>query len=592
MSPNGLDRESSAYLRAHANDPVKWHPWNAKTFATARKLNRPIFLSIGYQSCHWCHVMQRESFRDADTAAILSRLCIPVKVDREVRPDVDALYMAYVQASTGSGGWPMSVFLTPDGAPFFGGTYFPRISPGERYPAFRDVLEVVRSSWVLSREHTDEVAEEALDFLRTQQLGAHKPLTRHILDDAATHILASEDPRHGGFGGSPKFPQATQLSFLAAYTALSNDERPAQSALRALLAMVRGGVFDHAGGGLFRYSVDEQWLVPHFEKMLYDQGLLLSTIAQLAPFADSTTRDELAQIARSTGRFLTRDLPRPDGGFYSSIDAEAGGVEGDTYVWTHDELATFLTPAELELAEEFLGVSEAGNWERHTTILTRRAGRDAEGDQAGAVNAVLDRIFQERAARTQPAVIDNTIVSWNALAARGLIEAGHALSEPELVTAGLSAVDWLCDTAVWRTDVLHAIGDRSVADIRFLEDAANTVAALLAAHTTGERPKALKLARKLHNATSKRFTTDSGLVMSVGDPLLPMSVIEQDDAPTPAGASVHAENELQLAALEPGASKEDKGTVALGLLGQFGRTAEIAPGLAGHALAVAARALT
>lgn len=591
MSPNALDRESSAYLRAHANDPVDWHPWNAKTFAKAHKLGKPVFLSIGYQSCHWCHVMQRESFRDADTAGILNRVCIPVKVDREIRPDVDALYMSYVQASTGSGGWPMSVFLTPEGAPFLGGTYFPKISPGERYPSFRNVLEVVQSSWKLSRERTDATATEALDFLRNQQTGALKPITREMLDSAATHILASEDPRHGGFGSSPKFPQAPQLTFLARYAHLTGDERPAHAALRALLAMVRGGVFDHAGGGLFRYSTDEQWLVPHFEKMLYDQGLLLSTIAELAPFADTTARTELAHVALSTERFLARELTRPEGGYYSSIDAEAGGVEGDTYVWTLAELTAFLSPIDLDLAKEFLGVSEGGNWEQHATILTRRAGREAEGVRAQEVDSLLARILEARASRTQPATIENTIVSWNALAARGLIEAGLSLGEPGLVESGLRTVDWLCDQAIWRSDVLHAIGDRSVAEIRFLEDSANVAAALIAAHGTGSRPKSLKTALKLHRAASDRFRLDSMLTMSTGDSLLPMAIVEQDDAPTPCGASIHAENALALSEIESGALTDDARSVVLDALGQLGRTAEIAPGLAGQALAVTTRAL-
>ncbi len=589
---NRLGDQSSAYLRAHADDPVKWRPWGSRTLKEARTLNRPLFISIGYASCHWCHVMQRESFRDNDTAKVINSLTVPVKVDREIRPDVDALFMAYVQASTGSGGWPMSVFATSEGVPFLGGTYFPARSSHPQMPAFRDVLETVRHSWVLSRDETLEAAQEARDFLDTQASAARAIIDRDTLDSAARALLDTEDREYGGFGGAPKFPQSPLVSFLAAYARLTGEQQPAQAALRGALAMLRGGTYDQAGGGVFRYSVDAQWLVPHFEKMLYDQAGLLSSVAALAPYANDDEFAELAHYARATARFLMRDLARPDGGYFSALDAETAGVEGATYVWTHDELAEVLDESDLALAEEFLGVTENGNWERNTTILTRRAGRGAEGERAEIVDAALERVFEARVLRTQPALVDNVIVSWNAMAARGLIEAGTAFSDASLVKAGVSCVQWLLDEAVWRSEVLHAIGDKSVANIRFLEDSAAVVSALLTAAETGAWSGGLKTAAKLHAAALDRFSADDGFVMSVGDDALPWPVYAHDDSPSPSGPSLLAENAIRLQSVGASLSKRTLGLdardVALSALAQLGRTAAIVPALAGHALSVRA----
>ena len=589
---NRLGDQSSAYLRSHLDDPVEWRPWGARTLKEARALDRPLFVSIGYASCHWCHVMQHESFRDGDTAKVLNSLTVPVKIDREIRPDVDAAFMAFVQATTGSGGWPMSVFASPDGVPFFGGTYFPGRSSHAEMPSFRDVLEMIRRAWVLSRDETLEAATEVSAFLNTQANAARAIIDRESLDAAAEALLQAEDEEFGGFGGAPKFPQSPLVTFLVAYARLTGDQAPALAALRGVLAMVRGGTYDHAGGGLFRYSVDAQWLVPHFEKMLYDQAGLLSSLAAVAPYANDAEFAELAHCAGATARFLTRDLARPTGGFFSALDADTDGVEGATYVWTRDELTGVLDEPALALAEQFLGVSEDGNWERGTTILTRRAGRGAEGDGVGAVDAVLERVLEARATRMQPARVDNVIVSWNALAARGLIEAGTVFSDEGLVSAGVDCARWLLDEAVWRSEVLHAIGDKSVADVRFLEDNAAVVSALLTAAETDAWSGGLKTAAKLHAAAREKFSAAEGFVMSVGDAALPWPVFAHDDSPTPSGPSLLAENAVRLQTLGAStarrAAKSDAREVALSALAQLGRTATIVPALAGHALAVRA----
>jgi hypothetical protein len=525
--------------------------------------------------------MRRESFLDHETAKVLCDATVPVKVDRELRPDVDALYMSYVMATTGSGGWPMSVFASPDGVPIFGGTYFPPLSTHPRLPSFRDVIATVRRSWILSREHTLGVAADALEFLRDGQRLAAGTIDRAVLDSAAGALLAAADRDNGGFGSAPKFPQAPVIGFLLAYHELTGDAQFLALARDAVLGMVRGGIYDQVGGGLFRYSVDAEWLVPHFEKMLSDNALLLSTLAALHRIEP---RDEYVRVAQQTAGFLARELTRPGGGFYSSLDAETGGAEGATYLWTAGQLREALTPQELSLAEEYLGVTGQGNTGDGLTIITRRGGRGPDPGEAAALDAVLDTLLAARTTRPQPAVIDNTLVSWNALASSGLIEAGAAMSDAAMLHSGLETLDWLTREGVWGQSVLHAIGDRSVAGVQFLEDATDVVASMLSAVEFAGRTRLLKSATRLHAAAIERFATGHGFAMSAGDPSLPLVPVRTDDSPTPGGAATLAENALRLARLTGDDSHRE---VCDRALAQYGRTARAAPHMAGHALAVA-----
>lgn len=576
---NRLEGSRSPYLLAHSHDPVKWRPWGAAAIKRAKRLDRPMLISVGYQSCHWCHVMQRESFLDTDLAGFINRHFVPVKIDRELRPDLDALYMSHLTATTGSGGWPMTVFATSDGVPFYSGTYFPRMSAGPGLQGFADVLDSVLRAWKLDRQRVESTAAEALSFLGESYDTAGMGLDRATVDAAAAVIRSQADPEHGGIGGAPKFPQAPACTFLLEYRQLTDESWPVEMVDAWVRAMLRGGLRDHVGGGIFRYSTDEAWTVPHFEKMLYDQALLLTTLARL----NSENPDpEFAHAAVELGALLARDLSRGDGLFDSSIDAETGGVEGATYLWTRDQLAETLGESELELCTSQLLDPGQGQPEE-LLVITRRGGRD---ENAGRLDLVLDKLRIARDDRPQPARIDNVIVSWNALAARGLIEAGASFEAPELTKLGLTTLDTLLARAVKSGEALHALDDASVAKVRLLEDTAALTAACLSAVEYAGRKDLLAVARKLHRQARSRFCAPDGrMLVCAGDPLLPLVPADQADAPVPSGAALYAENAVRISALTADASiLED----ARSTLRQFERAAVAVPALAGHALGVAA----
>ena len=371
--PNRLAGETSPYLLQHANNPVDWHPWGPEALDKARAQDRPIFLSIGYSACHWCHVMERESFENAEIAALMNEHFVSIKVDREERPDLDDVYMAAVQAMTGSGGWPMSVFLTPDLRPFFGGTYFP---PDDRHgmAGFPRVLAAVADAYRSRRAEVEEQAGVLAAHLRAQlsaPSGDHDP-QRPQLDGAAARIGASFDAVHGGFGGAPKFPPAMTLEFLLRSWRRSGDPAVLAMVTRTLDAMADGGINDQLGGGFARYSTDAHWLVPHFEKMLYDNALLAH--AYLEGYR-ATGNERYARVARETLDFLLAELLTSDGGFASALDADSEGVEGRFYAWSHGEFMAACSDAGLDADEgrllaAFWGVTAEGNWEG-TNVLHR-----------------------------------------------------------------------------------------------------------------------------------------------------------------------------------------------------------------------------
>lgn len=579
---NRLDGSRSPYLRSHSHDPVKWRPWGSGALKRAKRLDRPMLISVGYQSCHWCHVMQRESFLDSDLAGFINRHFVPVKIDRELRPDLDALYMSHLTATTGSGGWPMTVFATPDGVPFYSGTYFPRVSSQVGAQGFGEVLDSVLRAWKLDRERVESTAAEALEYLDASFRTTGTKLDRALLDAAAATIRSQVDPVHGGIGGAPKFPQAPACTFLLEYHRLSAESWPLEVVGDWIRAMLRGGIRDHVAGGIFRYSTDAAWTVPHFEKMLYDQGLLLSTLARLNEVAPDP---EFMHAAVEIGAFLERDLLRPDGTFDSSIDAETDGIEGATYLWSREQLAQVLDDSELSLCVDSL-LDPGPTGDDEPNVITRRAGRDID---AGRTDLVLEKLRLARDTRPQPARIDNVIVSWNALAARGLIEAGSSFDAPELSAIGLRTLDALLQSAVKSGEALHALEDRSLAKVRLLEDTAALTAACLSAVELSGRRDLLAVARKLHRHARTRFAADDGrLLASAGDPLLPLVPADQADAPVPSGAALFAENAIRLAALT---SDERLLEDASQALRQFERAARAVPALAGHALGVAASLL-
>jgi hypothetical protein len=534
----------SSYLVSHSHDPVDWYPWGEEAFARARELDRPVFVSIGYDSCHWCHVMQRESFRDEATAERLNRDFVAIKVDREVRPDVDHLYMTYTQLATGSGGWPMSVFVTPERAPFFAGTYFPKAAP-YGLSSFSQVLDAIDEAWTEDAERVRETAGEALAFVAS----AMTPSFSNALDEAAVtdairQLVGLQDPVHGGVREAPKFPQAPAFDFLVA-AADAGDQGALDMARRWLYGMIRSGTYDQAAGGLFRYSTDSEWLVPHFEKMLYDNAQLLRSIAAFYRLEPS---DELAYVARQTAAFLDRDLATGDGLWFSSLDAETGGVEGGTYVWDYSELEQTLTAEELELARKHLGASPEGNWQHHT-ILTRRGGRSGEWPLTGPpakdapdaerVDAVLAKLLAARTPRPQPRVIRNVLTNWNALAIRGLFEAGVALGDNDLVARALAALAALLEQAVDGGSVAHASDAHGIPPL--VDDYATVAMALLAAYEAEGGDSYRALADDLLGEAIERFVDEGVVFVTTEDSGLPLRPVEYDDAPTPSGAATLVE---------------------------------------------------
>jgi uncharacterized protein YyaL (SSP411 family) len=441
MNPrNRLAGETSPYLRQHADNPVAWYPWGEEAFAAARERDVPVLLSVGYSACHWCHVMAHESFEDPATAELMNRWFVNVKVDREERPDVDAIYMEAVQAMTGHGGWPMTVFLAPDGRPFFGGTYFPP-APRPGQPSFGQLLARVHEAWTTERDAIDDQAGRLTASLnRLADLVPDDGLPGHdVLLDAAAVLRRQHDPAWGGFGGAPKFPQAMSLDALVRAHHHTGDDELLQVVRTSLDAMASGGIYDHLGGGFARYSVDARWLVPHFEKMLYDNALLLRVYLHALQV---TALPRYRQVVAETVGYVLRDLRLPDGGIASAEDADSEGEEGRFSVWTLDEVRAVLTAAGLdpEPAIDWYGVTAEGNFEGRNILW-----RPVRGDllRPPAIEAARAVLFAHREQRVRPGLDDKVLTEWNALWVASLAEAGAALGEPSWVDAARTTADFL-----------------------------------------------------------------------------------------------------------------------------------------------------
>ncbi|MGH9137716.1 MAG: thioredoxin domain-containing protein [Acidimicrobiales bacterium] len=438
---NRLADETSPYLRQHADNPVDWQPWGDEAFEQARSTDRPVLLSIGYSACHWCHVMAHESFEDADTAAIMNDRFVNVKVVREQRPDVDAVYMQATQAMTGHGGWPMTVFLTPDGQPFYCGTYFPN-QRRHGMPAFREVLHAIDDLWRNRRDELEQQARTLTEHLQRSALGdgdrAERPLPdTSVLESAVRNLLADHDGRLGGFGSAPKFPQPMAVDVLLR----SGSADAVAAASFTLDAMASGGMYDHVGGGFSRYSVDAGWLVPHFEKMLYDQALLARAYLHGWQVTGSAMH---RQILNETVGYVLRDLRHPAGGLFSAEDAGSEGEEGRFYTWTLDELTELLGDGdELQTAVEWYGVTATGNFEGRN-ILNRLHAR-GELRRPADVEHVHGRLLLARGDRIRPGLDDKVLTEWNALMIATLAEAGAATGEGEWLDAAGAAGEFLLD---------------------------------------------------------------------------------------------------------------------------------------------------
>ena len=433
---NRLAQETSPYLLQHKNNPVDWYPWGEEALEKARAEDKPILLSVGYSACHWCHVMERESFEDEATAEIMNKHFVNIKVDREERPDVDSIYMSAVQAMTRHGGWPMTVFMTPDGAPFYGGTYFPPV-PSRGMPSFKQVLLSLADAYANRREEVLASAENVREFLKESSTASipRSEVSEGLLTHAANALAGQIDNRFGGFDGAPKFPQAMNLEVLLRHHKRTGDRAALSGVELTLRQMANGGIYDQLGGGFARYSVDEYWLVPHFEKMLYDNALL----ARLYLEAYEATGDGFyRRIAEETLDYVMRDMRSPEGGFYSAEDADSEGVEGKFYVWTPEEIEATLEPEDAKLAERYWDVTERGNFEGKTILNVPRP-PEAVADEFGLsteelwqrILLIRERLFTEREKRVRPGRDEKVLAAWNGLMLRAFALAAGATGREE-----------------------------------------------------------------------------------------------------------------------------------------------------------------
>ncbi|MEA2487511.1 MAG: uncharacterized protein QOF16_1165 [Actinomycetota bacterium] len=431
---NRLAAETSPYLLQHKDNPVEWWPWSEEALATAKAQDKPILLSVGYAACHWCHVMAHESFEDVATADLMNEHFVCIKVDREERPDIDALYMDAVQAMTGQGGWPMTVFLTPDGEPFYGGTYFP---PADRHglPAFAKLLAAIADTWANRRDEVTRQSKRLSEYVGTAVRIAisDEPITARFLDSAAEELGRSFDPLHGGFSGAPKFPQPMLVDLCARLSARGHTELDAMSS-QTLDPMAAGGMFDQLGGGFHRYSVDRSWTVPHFEKMLYDNAQLIRTYARSW---QRTRAERHRAVALATGEWMLAEMQDAEGGFYSSLDADSEGAEGRYYVWDLDEATTLLGELS-EVAIGRWGFSVEGNFEgANIPVLASDEGDPDSVEKAAAA------LLAARARRARPNTDTKVLAAWNGLAGAGLAEAGWILDRPDWIAAAAQAVSFV-----------------------------------------------------------------------------------------------------------------------------------------------------
>lgn len=561
-SVNRLAGATSPYLRQHADNPVHWREWDADALAEAARRDVPILLSIGYASCHWCHVMAHESFEDAATAEQMNADFVCVKVDREERPDLDAVYMNATVAMTGQGGWPMTCFLTPDGAPFYCGTYYPK-QPRGGMPSFTQLLSAITDTWHKRRDDVNSAAQQVTDALRAQATGlpdAEFALTPALLDQAVAAIAADEDREHGGFGGAPKFPPSALLEGLLRHWERTGDPASYELVERTAEAMARGGIYDQLRGGFARYAVDTAWLIPHFEKMLYDNALLLRAYAHLARRAPATPLESLPhRVARETVEFLLADLGTADGGFASGLDADTHlepggpGVEGATYVWTPAELVGELGPLDGMWAADAFGVTTAGNFEQGTSVLTRRSD-PVDVEQAARFDRLRAQLFEVRAKRPQPARDDKVVTAWNGMAVAALAESGAALEEPSWIAAAVRCARFLLDTHLVDGRLRRASLDGVVgAPPGVLEDYAWLATGLLALYQATGEPDWLAAAQLLLDTAVDRFADPEhpGSWFDTADDAESLVARPRDpvDGATPSGASTLAEALLTASAV-------------------------------------------
>ncbi|MDE2815923.1 MAG: thioredoxin domain-containing protein [Chloroflexota bacterium] len=508
---NLLTKETSPYLLQHAMNPVHWYPWGEDALAAARESERPILLSIGYSSCHWCHVMAHESFEDADTAEYMNEHFINIKVDREERPDIDDIYMKAVQGLTGQGGWPLTVFLTPSGKPFFGGTYFPPMAR-MNMPSFRQVMEAVIDAWRQRRQQVEEQSEKLREFIAEHTAFDLSPttLTLTTLREAGESIQSNYDPIHGGFGAAPKFPQAMSLDFLLRRYHRTQDLSLLNAITKTLDSMAHGGIYDQLGGGFHRYSVDAQWLVPHFEKMLYDNALL--SRAYLDAFM--RTRNPLYErIACETLDYVRREMTDEAGGFYSAQDADSEGEEGKYYVWTPAEIEAVVGADDARLFSSYYGVTPDGNFEgKNILFLSEGVEAGLSEEEIKQVRTVLNpQLLEARAERVKPETDTKVISGWNGLMLQSFAQAARQLGRPTDLETAIANGEFLLGTMVQGDRLAHTYTPGKAAGLGFLEDYGSVAVGFLALYEATFDTKWFSAARRLCDTVLREFHDGNGV---------------------------------------------------------------------------------
>jgi uncharacterized protein len=553
--PNHLAAETSPYLLQHADNPVEWYPWGGAALERARAEDKPILLSIGYAACHWCHVMAHESFEDEATAVVMNSHFINIKVDREERPDLDSVYMQAVQAMTGQGGWPMTVFLTPDGTPFYGGTYFP---PTDRQgmPSFTKVLQAVADAYQNRRESIVQSASTMQEIYRSaaSTTPTAEALTPHQLELAYRSVAQRYDIPRGGFGDAPKFPPTMLLDFLLRHWARTGTQEAREMAHQTFVKMAHGGIYDQIGGGIARYAVDASWLVPHFEKMLYDNAQLIRFGAHLY---QATHDEEVRRITEETVLWLSREMISPAGGFYSSLDADSEGKEGKFYLWSEAELDQVLG-ADAPLIKAYYGVSTAGNFDGENILfipsdarlIAARASVSPE-QLMNTVHRARTTLYTARSARIWPGRDEKILAGWNGLAVRGIADAARIFGRDDFSQLAQRTGTFLATEMVQHGRVMRVHKDGVTRIPGFLEDQAAVALGFLALFEHTLDPKWITLARELTDTSLDCFWDDaSGVLYDTARDAEPLIIRPRDitDNALPSGTSLMMELLFRLAA--------------------------------------------
>jgi uncharacterized protein YyaL (SSP411 family) len=559
--PNRLAKETSPYLLQHANNLVDWYPWSDEALSRAQAEDKPILLSIGYSACHWCHVMAHESFENTEIARLMNQHFINIKVDREERPDLDSIYMQAVQAITGSGGWPLTVFLTPDRQPFFGGTYFP---PQDRHglPSFPRVLQTVIEAYKNRRNDVKKASKQIMAVLTSPATTAKasKALSADSLKQAHLALERDFDRENGGFGGAPKFPQPLVLEFLLRYSRKGETKNALNMVKTTLEKMARGGIYDQIGGGFHRYATDNRWLVPHFEKMLYDNALL----SQVYLHAYLVTSQELFRsVAGATLDYVLREMASPKGGFYSTQDADSEGIEGKYYLWTAEEITELLNKEDGQTVMDYFGASGEGNFEgRNILHVTEQP----EPQALGAIGRAKKSLFQKREQRVKPGRDEKILASWNGLMLSSLAEAACALSRRNYLEAAVASASFLLNPMTTEGYLKHSYKDGQSRIDGYLDDYAAVIGGLMSLHQATLGGRWLQEAIRLTDIMLERFWDEAtGTLYDASEeqPDLIIRPKSTTDGATPSGASMAVTVLLKLSRLTDNARYEKVALKAL-----------------------------